>query len=164
MKTSRDEYPYWSVSIDVPLAAVTDTIKYKYMVMKDNSQRWEDAIADRTLEAERRAGGVLAPGMHTYVDDGQFNHGGRVCTYVRDTHERGRVGKSGSSTQLVVPAGMQLVSQEQVRQWEVRVAELEEDLVHDYELTAAWLMSQLPPAALYAPGQSIIINVFERTP
>lgn len=127
MKTSRDEYPYWSVSIDVPLAAVTDTIKYKYMVMKDNSQRWEDAIADRTLEAERRAGGVLAPGMHTYVDDGQFNHGGRVCTYVRDTHERGRVGRSSSSTQLVVPAGMQLVSQEQVRQWEVRVAELEEE-------------------------------------
>ena len=65
--------------------------------------------------------------MHTYVDDGQFNHGGRVCTYVRDTHERGRPGKSGSSTQLVVPAGMQLVSQEQVRQWEVRVAELEEE-------------------------------------
>ena len=132
MKTNKDEYPYWSVSLDVPISDVQETIKYKYLVVNGNKAQWEDRIADRTLDAERRAGGVLAVNMHTHVDDGMFNELQRVCTYVRDTHERQASSKplrSSSQTggQLVVPNGMQLVSLEQVRQWEMRVAELEEE-------------------------------------
>jgi len=140
MTTKSGEYPFWCISLDVPLADVKESIKYKYVIVGNNGKghaRWEDSIADRSLDHERRAGGVLAGGMHTHVDDGDFNRLNRACTYVRDTHERqAPKGVQSTSTAVVPsqqsfapPAGMQLVSMEQVRQWEVRVAELEEECV-----------------------------------
>ena len=43
---------------------IHESIKYKYIVVgQGGKNKWEDAIADRTLEVERRAGGVLAPGI-----------------------------------------------------------------------------------------------------
>ena len=135
MTTRSGEYPYWSISLDIPLADLKESIKYKYVMVSNSGKanaRWEDSIADRCLDPERRVGGVLAGGMHTHVDDGDFNRLNRACTYVRDTHER--TAPKGTATALVPaqqsftpPAGMQLVSMEQVRQWEVRVAELEEE-------------------------------------
>ena len=135
MTTRSGEYPYWSISLDIPLADLKESIKYKYVMVSNSGKanaRWEDSIADRCLDPERRVGGVLAGGMHTHVDDGDFNRLNRACTYVRDTHER--TAPKGTATAIVPaqqpltpPAGMQLVSMEQVRQWEVRVAELEEE-------------------------------------
>jgi len=140
MKTRADEYPFWTVSIDVLLSEIKETIKYKYLIVGNGYSKWEDAIADRTLVGERKPGGTLAAGLHTHVDDGEFNRLQRVCTYVRDTHERqapkspvlGSGGGGGGVVSVLkaapqIPAGMQLVSMEQVRQWEVRVAELEEE-------------------------------------
>jgi hypothetical protein len=49
---------------------IHESIKYKYIVVGEGGKnRWEDSIADRTLEVERRAGGVLAQGVCdvTYV-------------------------------------------------------------------------------------------------
>mmetsp|Transcript_63953 Transcript_63953/g.150461 ORF Transcript_63953/g.150461 Transcript_63953/m.150461 type:complete len:519 (+) Transcript_63953:264-1820(+) len=130
LKTSKDEYPYWSGSTDVPLNQVQDMLRYKYLVKKANGEhKWEDAIADRTVAPENKPKGVLAPGLDTFVDDGAFNQLQRVCTYVRDSS------KPGGSTALTAPAspqpgqsvpnGMQLVSVDQIRQWEAKVTELE---------------------------------------
>jgi hypothetical protein len=138
MTTRSEEYPYWSISLDIPLADLKETsIKYKYVMVSNNGEansRWEDSIADRCLDPERRAGGVLAGGMYTHVDDGDFNRLNRACTYVRDSHERTAPKETATKIvpaqqSLTPPAGMQLVSMEQVRQWEVRVAELEEECI-----------------------------------
>ena len=134
MTTRSGEYPYWSISLDIPMADLKESIKYKYVMVSNSGEakHWEDSIADRCLDPERRAGGVLAGGMHTHVDDGDFNCLNRACTYVRDAHER--TARKGTATEIVPaqqsltpPTGMQLVSMDQVRQWEVRVVELEEE-------------------------------------
>mmetsp|Transcript_48245 Transcript_48245/g.96582 ORF Transcript_48245/g.96582 Transcript_48245/m.96582 type:complete len:527 (+) Transcript_48245:161-1741(+) len=131
LKTSKDEYPYWSGSTDVALSQVQDMLRYKYLVKKGNEQKWEDAIADRTVKPENKPKGVLAPGLDTFVDDGHFNQLQRVCTYVRDSSEqRQRAGAQSTAITTTqspaqVPAGMQLVSLDQIRQWEARVTELE---------------------------------------
>jgi hypothetical protein len=134
MTTRSGEYPCWSISLDIPMEDLKESIKYKYVIVSNSGEakHWEDSIADRCLDPERRAGGVLAGGMHTHVDDGDFNCLNRACTYVRDAHER--TARKGTATEIVPaqqsltpPTGMQLVSMDQVRQWEVRVVELEEE-------------------------------------
>ncbi|EKX38931.1 hypothetical protein GUITHDRAFT_115036 [Guillardia theta CCMP2712] len=132
LKTNKDDYPHWSGTIQVPVSATQkENIRYKYVVKDSNGQsRWEDAIADRVLMQEsKKPGGVLSINMHTYVDDGSFNCLQRVCTYVRDGKERPRTPSTALATTPPpqIPAGMQVVSIDQVRQWEARVAELEDE-------------------------------------
>lgn len=132
LRSSKEEYPFWSGETEVALSQVKDCIRYKYVVKTSEAgpHRWEDAIADRTINPERRPGqvGLLTANTETFVDDGPFNQLQRTCTFVRDIAPRGSGRPAlASSAAPQIPAGMQLVSMEQVRQWEARVQELEEE-------------------------------------
>ena len=131
LATSADDYPYWSGVLELKIDSLPRDFKYKYVVVSKDSQFWEDQIADRELAPEASSRGLLSPNTDSHVDDGTFNKLQRVCTYVRDGKERlqaaPRQDAKQSQASAAVPEGMQLVSMEQVREWERRLAELEEE-------------------------------------
>eukprot|EP00286_Rhodomonas_abbreviata_P016154 CAMPEP_0181322790 /NCGR_PEP_ID=MMETSP1101-20121128/19421_1 /TAXON_ID=46948 /ORGANISM="Rhodomonas abbreviata, Strain Caron Lab Isolate" /LENGTH=505 /DNA_ID=CAMNT_0023430737 /DNA_START=153 /DNA_END=1670 /DNA_ORIENTATION=+ len=134
LKTNADEYPFWSGCAEVGLSHAKNVLKYKYLIKHATGAYWEDAIADREVQPDKGTKGVLAPGLDTYVDDGGFNNLQRVCTYVREREVGGERPKLQpapiESGPYEVPEGMQLVTLDQVLQWQAQLVELEEECQH----------------------------------
>mmetsp|Transcript_62117 Transcript_62117/g.146017 ORF Transcript_62117/g.146017 Transcript_62117/m.146017 type:complete len:475 (+) Transcript_62117:112-1536(+) len=134
LKTTADEYPFWSGCADVAVSQVNKQVKYKYLIKHPQGQWWEDKIADRTVEREAGTSkGVLSNGLDTYVDDGTFNELQRVCTYVREREVTGEKPKLQVAAAIEdgkpfdVPEGYQLVTLDQVLQWTAQLEELESE-------------------------------------
>lgn len=134
LKTTADEYPFWSGCADVAVSQVNKQVKYKYLIKHPQGQWWEDKIADRTVEREvGTSKGVLSNGLDTYVDDGTFNELQRVCTYVREREVTGEKPKLQVAAAIEdgkpfdVPEGYQLVTLDQVLQWTAQLEELESE-------------------------------------
>jgi len=113
LSTNAESYPWWEASADLMVGSVGE-VRYKYVVKGPSGERWEDAIADRTVSCDAKSG-ILGVGLQTFIDDGEFNMPNRACTYVR----RGAPANGG----------MELVSADQIQQWRARTKELEEEVL-----------------------------------
>jgi len=64
LQTTKARYPTWSTTIVIPCSS--QPAEYKFIVLKDQSYRWEEFDSNRKLELNGNQGPFL------YVDDGCF--------------------------------------------------------------------------------------------
>jgi hypothetical protein len=55
MTTRSGEYPYWSISLDIPMADLKESIKYKYVMVSNSGKanaRWEAQMLKSILHSD----------------------------------------------------------------------------------------------------------------
>lgn len=61
LSTNAESYPWWEASVDLMVGSVGE-VRYKYVVKGSSGERWEDAIADRTVSCDAKSG-ILGVGL-----------------------------------------------------------------------------------------------------
>lgn len=72
LTTNAEWYPWWEGEVELCVGGgQVPEVRYKYVVKGPQGDKWEDAIADRTVACDAKSG-ILGEGLTTFIDDGEL--------------------------------------------------------------------------------------------